>query len=232
MRERKKNMSFSDIFKKSFLQGYSTIELGTKGIIVALCFSLVLGLYIFFCYRLLTRRTFYSKNFNISLVCMSLITTAIILTIQSSVVVSLGMVGALSIVRFRTAIKEPMDLVFLYWSISVGIICGAGLSEIAIILSVVVTLAVLALSHIPLGRAPMILVINARNDKETNKAIRQIVRRHSSFFSEKSRNISGGQLNLVIELAVKSGAELTGELSALNTVNSVSLLAHDGEVTF
>ena len=225
-------MSFSDIFKKSFLEGYSTIELGTKGIIVALCFSLVLGIYIFFCYRLLTRRTFYSKNFNISLVCMSLITTAIILTIQSSVVVSLGMVGALSIVRFRTAIKEPMDLVFLYWAISVGIICGAGLSEIAIILSVVVTIAVLILNVIPLGRAPMILVISAENDKETNKAIRQVVRKYSRFYSEKSRNISGGQLNLVMELSVAGGSDLTAELSSLRTVHSVSLLTHDGEVTF
>ena len=225
-------MSFSDIFKKSFLEGYSTIELGTKGIIVALCFSLVLGIYIFFCYRLLTRRTFYSKNFNISLVCMSLITTAIILTIQSSVVVSLGMVGALSIVRFRTAIKEPMDLVFLYWAISVGIICGAGLSEIAIILSVVVTIAVLILNVIPLGRAPMILVISAENDKETNKAIRQIVGKYSRFYSEKSRNISGGQLNLVMELSVAGGSDLTAELSSLRTVHSVSLLTHDGEVTF
>ena len=225
-------MSFSDIFKKSFLQGYSTIELTTKGIIVALCFSLVLGVYIFFCYRFLTRRTFYSKNFNISLVCMSLITTAIILTIQSSVVVSLGMVGALSIVRFRTAIKEPMDLVFLYWAISIGIICGAGLSEIAIIMSLVVTIAVFILSRIPLGRAPMILVINSENDKETKKAIRTIVRRYSRFYTEKSRNISCGQQNLVIELAVNAGAELTGELSALRTVHSVSLLSHDGEVTF
>ena len=225
-------MSFSDIFKKSFLQGYSTIELTTKGIIVALCFSLVLGVYIFFCYRFLTRRTFYSKNFNISLVCMSLITTAIILTIQSSVVVSLGMVGALSIVRFRPAIKEPMDLVFLYWAISVGIICGAGLSEIAIILSVVVTIAVLILNVIPLGRAPMILVISAENDKETNKAIRQIVRKYSRFYSEKSRNISGGQLNLVMELSVAGGSDLTAELSSLRTVHSVSLLTHDGEVTF
>ena len=225
-------MSFSDIFKKSFLQGYSTIELTTKGIIVALCFSLVLGVYIFFCYRFLTRRTFYSKNFNISLVCMSLITTAIILTIQSSVVVSLGMVGALSIVRFRTSIKEPMDLVFLYWAISVGIICGAGLSEIAIILSVVVTIAVLILNVIPLGRAPMILVISAENDKETNKAIRQIVRKYSRFYSEKSRNISGGQLNLVMELSVAGGSDLTAELSSLRTVHSVSLLTHDGEVTF
>ena len=156
----------------------------------------------------------------------------IILTIQSSVVVSLGMVGALSIVRFRTAIKEPMDLVFLYWAISVGIICGAGLSEIAIILSIVVTLAVLILSRIPLGNAPMILVVNAVNDKETNKAIRQIVRKYSRFYSEKSRNISGGQLNLVIELAVKSDDGLTGDLSSLKGVHSVSLLSHDGEVTF
>lgn len=225
-------MSFSDIFKKSFLQGYSTIELSTRGIIVALCFSLALGLYIFFCYRLLTRRTFYSKNFNISLVCMSLITTAIILTIQSSVVVSLGMVGALSIVRFRTAIKEPMDLVFLYWAISVGIICGAGLSEIAIILSIVVTVAVFVLSRIPLGKAPMILVVNSENDKETNKAIRQAIRRHSGFFTEKSRNITGSQLNLVVELSVKDGSALTNELSSLRTIHSVSLLSHDGEVTF
>jgi uncharacterized membrane protein YhiD involved in acid resistance len=163
---------------------------------------------------------------------MSLITTAIILTIQSSVVVSLGMVGALSIVRFRTAIKEPMDLVFLYWSISVGIICGAGLSEIAIILSVVVTLAVLVLNKIPLGRAPMILVINSDNDKETNKAIRQIVRKYSRFYSEKSRNVSGSQLNLVMEVAVNSADDLTGELSSLRSINSVSLLSHDGEVTF
>ena len=192
----------------------------------------MLGVYIFFCYRFLTRRTFYSKNFNISLVCMSLITTAIILTIQSSVVVSLGMVGALSIVRFRTAIKEPMDLVFLYWAISVGIICGAGLSEIAIILSVVVTIAVLILNVIPLGRAPMILVISAENDKETNKAIRQVVRKYSRFYSEKSRNISGGQLNLVMELSVAGGSDLTAELSSLRTVHSVSLLTHDGEVTF
>lgn len=225
-------MSFSDIFKKSFLQGYSTIELSTKGIIVALCFSLALGLYIFFCYRLLTRRTFYSKNFNISLVCMSLITTAIILTIQSSVVVSLGMVGALSIVRFRTAIKEPMDLVFLYWAISVGIICGAGLSEIAIIMSLVVTVAVFVLGRIPLGKAPMILVVNSENDKETNKAIRQAIRRNSKFFTEKSRNITGSQLNLVVELSVKDGSALTSELSSLRTIHSVSLLSHDGEVTF
>ena len=124
-------MKFADIFKKSFLEGYSNVELSSTQIIIALAIACVISLYIFYTYRIMTRRTFYSKNFNISLVAMCLITAAIIITIQSSVVVSLGMVGALSIVRFRTAIKDPMDLVFLFWSISVGIICGAGLSQIS-----------------------------------------------------------------------------------------------------
>ena len=160
-------MTFEDIFKKSFLEGYSTIEINTATILVALFFSLILGLYIFFCYRVMTRRTFYSRNFNISLVALTLITSAIILTIQSSVVVSLGMVGALSIVRFRTAIKDPMDLVFLFWAISVGIICGAGLSEIAILSSLAVTLVLYVLNLVPVGKAPMILVVSAVYSKET-----------------------------------------------------------------
>ena len=230
--ERGITVSFSDIFKKSFLDGFTSIDINIYTAASAMMITSFIAFYIFIVYRLMTRKTFYSKTFNIALAGVTVITTAIILTIQSSIVVSLGMVGALSIVRFRTAVKEPMDLMFLFWSISVGIICGAGLSEIAIILSIVVTLAVLILSRIPLGNAPMILVVNAVNDKETNKAIRQIVRKYSRFYSEKSRNISGGQLNLVIELAVKSDDGLTGDLSSLKGVHSVSLLSHDGEVTF
>lgn len=227
-------MTFSDVFKKSFLEGYANIELGTTSIVVAMIFALVLGLYIFFCYRIMTRRTFYSRNFNISLVCVALVTSAIILTIQSSVVVSLGMVGALSIVRFRTAIKEPMDLIFLYWSISVGIICGAGLSEIAIILSLVMTAVIFALQHIPMGNMPMILVINAVNDPHTSDRIDRIVRDRSRARTEKSHSITAGQLNLVYELRIDSseGSRLTQELSAVPGVTNVSLLSHDGEATF
>ena len=138
-------MTFSDIFKKSFLEGYSTVEMSTNTILAALLWTTILALYIYFCYRIMTRKSFYSKSFNIALVAMALLTSAIILTIQSSIVVSLGMVGALSIVRFRTAIKDPMDLVFLFWSISVGIICGAGLSEIALLVSLAVTLLLFVL---------------------------------------------------------------------------------------
>jgi uncharacterized membrane protein YhiD involved in acid resistance len=223
-------MTFNDIFKSSFLENVTSISI--LDMILALVLAFGVGMFIFFIYKKTYQGVMYSSSFGVTLVALTMITTLVILAVTSNVVLSLGMVGALSIVRFRTAIKEPMDLVFLYWAISVGIICGAGLSEIAIILSIVVTLAVFILNRIPLGRAPMILVVNADNDKETNKVIRQIVKKHSRFYTEKSRNISGGQLNLVIELAVQDGSQLTGELSSVRSIHSVSLLSHDGEVTF
>lgn len=225
-------MKFADIFKKSFLEGYSNVELSSTQIIIALAIACVISLYIFYTYRIMTRRTFYSKNFNISLVAMCLITAAIIITIQSSVVVSLGMVGALSIVRFRTAIKDPMDLVFLFWSISVGIICGAGLSQIAIILSLLVTVMLFILDRIPVAKAPMILVINSESTKENDTQIVQAIEKYTKYYKMKSRNISNGRLDVVYELRVKEGIELTNDLSAINGIYSVSLLSHDGEVTF
>ena len=136
-------MSFSEIFKKSFLDGYASTDINIYTAAIAMIITSVLALYVFVVYRVLTRKTFYSKNFNISLAAVALITSGIILTIQSNIVVSLGMVGALSIVRFRTAIKDPMDLVFLFWSIAIGIICGVGLAEIAIMMSLVLTLGIL-----------------------------------------------------------------------------------------
>lgn len=227
-------MSFRDVFRRSFLEGFSTVELGTRQIVVALFITAVLGLYIYACYRMLTRRTFYSRNFNISLVAMAVITAAIILTIQSSVVVSLGMVGALSIVRFRTAVKDPMDLVFLFWSISVGIICGAGLAEIAVIASLAVTILIFILDRLPVAKAPMILVVNAQGaDPEVvEKSVTTEIEKQSKAYTVKSRALTDGALDLVVELRVSDGAALTKTLSGIEGVTSVSLLSHDGEVTF
>ena len=134
-------MGFKDIFKKSFIQGFTRYDATPENIIVVFLIAGFFALYIFFAYRLLTRRTFYSKSFNIALPALVMITAGVILTIQSSVVISLGMVGALSIVRFRTAIKDPMDLVFLFWAISTGIICGAGLAQISCVLAFILTVA-------------------------------------------------------------------------------------------
>ena len=225
-------MSFSDVFKKSFLDGYSTVEMSTTQILIVMAFTTLISVYIFYCYRVMTRRTFYSKNFNISLVALAIITAGIILTIQSSVVVSLGMVGALSIVRFRTAIKDPMDLVFLFWSISVGIICGAGLVEIAILMSLIVTIAVYVLDKTRVARAPYILVINADAVDGISEEIGTSVTELCNIYKEKSRTQTATSLDLVFEVRVENGTLLTSRIAGIKGVNSVALLSHDGEVTF
>lgn len=222
--------TFSDIFKKSFLEGYASVELSAKQIVIVIFFALLIGLYIYATYRFLTKKTFYSKSFNISLVLMSVITAAVILTVQSSVVISLGMVGALSIVRFRTAVKDPMDLAFLFWAISAGIICGAGLVEIAIILSIVATIVIFALDRIPVIKTPLILVVNAGADSDAE--ILEKIRENTSYYEEKSRVITDGVLELVYELRTKDGALLSKAVSAVSGVNSVSVMSHDGEVSF
>ncbi len=224
-------MSTKDILKKSFLESITSADVTPQEIFLILLITTVLALYIFFIYRVLTRKTFYSKTFNISLAALALITAGIILTIQSSIVVSLGMVGALSIVRFRTAIKDPMDLVFLFWSISVGIICGARLYVIAVILSVFVTIVIFALDKMPVAKAPKILVVNAQS-LEAEDDILDIVEGYSTYYRVKSRNLSADQLDMVVELRVKDEKALIGEIHDLKDVHAVSLLAHDGEVTF
>ena len=224
-------MSFKDIFKKSFLEGYAGAEITTTTIVVALAIACGLALYIFLVYRALTRKTFYSRNFNISLAGITVITAALILTMQSSVVLSLGMVGALSIVRFRTAIKDPMDLMFLFWSIGAGIICGAGLAQVAVILSILLTLGILILNQFPVARAPMILVVNA-DDLDAEAAVCGVVGKYARHFSVKSRNMTANTLDLVIELRTAQGSELIRETMHLNGVTSASLLSHDGETTF
>lgn len=222
-------MGFNDIFKKSFINGFTSMEL--PDILLSLAVVCLIALYIFFAYRFLTRRTFYNKNFGIALAALAIITAAIILTIQSSIVISLGMVGALSIVRFRTAIKEPMDLVFLFWAISAGIICGAGLFSLAIITSLVITAAVFVLDLIPVSKAPMLLIVNT-SDLDGEDALMDVVGKYSKYARVKSRIVTAGQLDMVIEVRVNKESAFVKEVSALKGMSSVSLLSHDGETTY
>ena len=224
-------MGFKDVFKKSFLEGFTSMDITTGKIAATLIVTALLALYIFAIYRLVTRKVFYSKNFNISLAVMSLITAAIILAMQSNLVISLGMVGALSIVRFRTAIKDPMDLAFLFWSISIGIICGAGLYEIALVTSVGVTVFILVLDMLPVGKAPMMLVVNS-SEMNGEKAVLDVVGKYARYYKVKSRNLYKGRLDLVIELKVKEESALVSEVAALDGMLSASMISHDGEVTF
>ena len=226
-------MGFSDIFKQSFLEGFTSTDISSGRILACFLVTCALACYVFLVYRLLTRKSFYSKSFNVSLAAMSVITAAIILAMQSNLVISLGMVGALSIVRFRTAIKDPMDLVFLFWSISIGIICGAGLYEIALLTSLVVTVLVLVLENLPASRAPMMLVVNL-DDSDREDALMEVVKKYCKFSKVRSRNLTGSSMDLVAEVKVKTKEEsaLVKEVSALENVTAASLIAHDGEVTF
>ena len=224
-------MTFSDIFKKSFLEGFAATEINIYTASVAMLVTSFLALYIFVVYRVLTRKTFYSKSFNIALAGIALITAGIILTIQSSIVVSLGMVGALSIVRFRTAVKDPMDLMFLFWSIAVGIICGVGLAEIAILMSLILTVGIVVLNGLPVAKAPLLLVVNS-SDLDGEEEIMAVVKEYSSGSVIKSRNMTRSSLDLIIELRSAEGSELLRRVLSIPSVDSASLMAHDGEVTF
>lgn len=225
-------MSFSDVLKNSFMDQFNSPDISTTSIIVSILVTGLIGLYIYMVYRMTTRKAFYSKSFNISLVALAMITAAIILTIQSSVVISLGMVGALSIVRFRTAIKDPMDLVFLFWSISAGIICGAGLFEVALIVSIFVTVAILGLELVPMLSEQMLLVINAQ-DCDVEEQICEVIKQYAKRYQIKSRNLTSNGCDMVIELKIKNdGGKLVKDIKAIGGIQAVSLLMNDGEATY
>lgn len=221
-------MSVQDVIKKSFLQGFQNTQMSMRTLVLILLVAGLLGIYIFFVYRMVTAYSFYSKSFNVSLILMCVITAAIIVTIQSSVVVSLGMVGALSIVRFRTAVKDPLDLIFMFWSISVGIICGAGLPGLAAALCAGVTVLVLVFQYLPEVRRSMILVVNA-SDNSCADEVFATVKKYDRHYHVKSRNLTQDNVDFLMEIRVKNSEKLLEELRQVEGVTSISLVAHKGE---
>ena len=224
-------MSFRDIIKKSVLESFTGSSITTTTVCVTLGITVILALYLFAVYYLSTRKTFYNKTFNVSLAAIAVITASIILAMQSNLAISLGMVGALSIVRFRTAVKDPKDLVFLFWSISIGIICGAGIYEIAVIASLIITIGLFALELIPVGNASGILVVNC-GSLEQETQIMDIVKESCKRPSVRSRNASVAGVDFVIECRAKQPAGMLQKLQALDGVTGVALMEHDGEVIF
>lgn len=222
-------MNFSDVIKKSVLEGFSYADLSTAKIMTTLLITFLIAVYIFFVYKMITKSAFYFKSFNVSMAIISVVTAGIILAMQSSIVISLGMVGALSIVRFRTAIKDPMDLLFLFWSIGTGIICGAGLYKIAIILAVLVTVGLLILDMLPVRLSPYLLIINA-DTKEVEEQITDAVKKLAGAYKLKSKNITKDGMDLILEVRAGKEKELVDKISEMKGITAVSLLAHDGEV--
>lgn len=224
-------MSITDMLKKSVVEGFSASNLDTSHIIVVLAVAVALGLFIYAVYRTTTKSGFYNSGFNKALAVMPVITAAIMLAMQSNLVISLGMVGALSIVRFRNAVKDSSDLAYLFWSISMGIIAGAGLFELAILLSICVTILIVALDMVPTFRAPCILVISAEGETE-EKAVMDCVKGFAKTAKIRSRNITKHGTEWIIEMQAKEEAKLVKAVSAVAGVTSVNLMTHDGEVRF
>ncbi|MBR5125273.1 MAG: DUF4956 domain-containing protein [Oscillospiraceae bacterium] len=224
-------MSFTDVIKNSVLEGFRTGDLSTVSMAVTLGMAVAMGLFIYVVYRLTAKGSFYNRDFNKSLATLPVITAGILLAMQSNLVISLGMVGALSIVRFRNAVKDPADLTFLFWSISMGIIVGAGLFELAVLLSLAATVLILGLDLIPTFRAPCMLVVSGESHMQEADLL-HCVKSICPKVRIRSRNISKRGMEWILEVAVKDGGELVSRVAEINGVVSVNLMSHDGEVRF
>ena len=222
-------MSYTDVIKKSILQGFSNSDIPTIQIVITLGVTFLIALYIFLIYRMIIKSALYDKSFHVSMAIISVVTAGIIIAMQSSIVISLGMVGALSIVRFRTAIKNPMDLLFLFWSIGVGIICGAGLFEIAVVVSLMVTIGIFLLEFLPEYRKPYLLIINGSREMD-EKAVIECIKKHARYVKVKSRNLKKNGADYIFEVHTKQEKQLLDELAAIDTIAQMSLLSHEGEV--
>lgn len=223
-------MSLMELIEKSLLEGYATSEITIETMFLSIGFTALISAYIFMIYKYINKNSFYNKNFNLSLIALSVITASVILTIQSNIVVSLGMVGALSIVRFRTAIKDPLDLVFLFWSISVGIICGAGYAMIAIISSIVLTIVVILFVLMPKDTGTVVLVVDAKSAK-TEEAIIKVVSSLCRQYKVRARTATTTSLNMAIEIKVSRKEKLLEKLLEVKGVESASIVEHDGDIT-
>ncbi len=199
--------------------------------LVSFAVSCLLALYVMGVYKLMSRRGFYTPNFAKTLVGLPIVTTAIVFAMQVNVLVSLGMVGALSIVRFRNAVKDPLDLLFLFWSISIGIVCGTSIYTIAIAASVVLTLILLVVDLIPNRCNAYVLVLNCAaetNEQVLLSALKPYCRSHAV----RTRTCKPNSLDLLIELNTKKDAAVVAAVMAVEGVQKASLVAHDGEVRY
>lgn len=220
-------MTFKDIFKSSFLENVSSVSLLDMGIALTLAFCL--GLFIFMVYKKTFNGVMYSSTFGVTLIAMTMITTIVILAVTSNVVLSLGMVGALSIVRFRTAIKEPLDIAFLFWSIAVGIVLAAGMIPLAVIGSVVVGVTLLVFVNKKSYIHPYILVLSC-DGQDSENAAKEHITPYVERSVVKSKTAQAGNVELNLEIRLKEDStDFVNGLSQLEGVRSAVLVSYNGD---
>ena len=219
--------SFSDIFKTSFLENITSVSM--TDMVIALLLSFGLGLFIFFVYKKTYAGVMYSASFGGTLVALTMITSMVILAVTSNVVLSLGMVGALSIVRFRTAIKEPMDIAFLFWAIGGGIVLAAGMIPLAIFGSVVIGVVMLLFMNRKAKDNPFIAVISCQDHASELRAI-DFLGQHVKKMDVKSKTAQAGNIELNYEIRLRdANTDFVTALSQLEGVNSAVLVSYNGD---
>ena len=220
-------MTFNDIFKSSFLENVS--EFSILDTLIGLAVALVIGLFIFIIYKKTLTGVLYSSGFALTLVGLSLVTTLVIMAVTSNVVLSLGMVGALSIVRFRTAIKEPVEIVFLFWSLAVGIVIGAGMIPLAVIGSAIIGVILLLFANRKIYNDPYILVTNC-TDEKAEKAVLDILDKEAEHCVVKSKTVTTSGIELTAELRTKTASTaFVNAIAQLPGVETATLVSYNGE---
>ena len=219
--------TFNDIFKSSFLENVTSFSLVDTAI--GMAFAFVLGVFIFYVYQKTFSGVMYSRSFGVSLIAMTLITTLVIIAVTSNVVLSLGMVGALSIVRFRTAIKEPLDIAFLFWAIAVGIVIGAGMIPLAVIGSAFIGVLMVVFVNKKNTDNPYILVVNCTDDIAEEKVVKMVGDAVKKYVV-KSKSVSKAGMELTLEIRLKDmTTKFINEISDVEGVNNAVLVSYNGE---
>ncbi len=207
-------MTFSDIFKDSFLE--STTSLTALQVGITLVLSFVIGLFIFQIYKKTYQSVVYTKSFNVSLVMMTMITSLVIMAVTSNIILSLGMVGALSIVRFRTAIKDPMDIVFMFWAIAIGIVTGAGFYMLAVIGSLVIGVVLYVFSLNTTVESPYLLIVGFSKE-EAEQQIKDLIQKSVNKYIIRSKTVESDRVELTIDVRFKEN-----ELSFMNDIKKIN----------
>ncbi len=217
---------FSQIFEY-IKNGYAKEEFSTSFIASVLLVVAILGAYEFLVYRFVSHRAFYNKAFNISVAVLPFFITTIVLCLQSSLVITLGTIGALAIIRFRTSVKDPVDMIYLLWSVHTGIMCGCQLYEIAVLTSLTVTVVLFILNYVNFGRRPYCLIVHCAAESE--EEVMNVVGMNTKRFRIKSRNYTAKGMDFAIECSVKDPKALSEKLSAEPAVERFSIIEYDNE---
>lgn len=212
---------------ENIINMYSNESIATTTIISVLLMVLFLSVYEFFVYRFVSHRSFYNKSFNITIAILPFFISTIILCLQSNIIITLGTIGALAIIRFRTAVKDPVDMLYLLWSVYVGIVCGCQLFEVGVSTSVFVTIVLVILEHIKFGRKPFILILHSIEDIESD--LQRLFKEKKINSKFKSRNCRSKGYDYAIEFTSNDLLGLKEELSKNKNVSKYSIIEYDAD---